>query len=385
MKRALLLVALPLATALLLPSAAPKSHVAAAHVAAAPLPRAPQPILKLSNPFRFTLSTRTYLALNNLDGLLVKPAVKLGNHGAALASLAYFGLISTTMMTMPMPAFGKAIIAAITAKVGPTSNEAFSAIFPTLVTPASFVFLIWPFIAALQTFTLSLSILRPGRSFRSLPRRLNRVAGPPMAQTELTSLFLANSFAATWLIIASNAVRAKLPLGSLLALPFVPLFAGLPLRTSTPLPIYRPLFQVFSSFTTIATFLALTIELQHGGRIAWFLGKAEPCGLVFATLSAALVSLPGQCLARQLVNCLAFTGILWKRLGLASLSSLSVSVVTPLLKSPSFVGLLAVWAWAVFKLLEAIRPRRKWKPAPSSPAQSSPSDGPAFGERGVFF
>ena len=156
------------------------------------------------------------------------------------------------------------------------------------------------------------------------------------------------------------------------------------LRTSTPLPIYRPLFQVFSSFTTIATFLAPQIELQHGGCIAWFLGKAEPCGLVFATLSAALVPYQANA-ARQLVNCFAFTGILWKRLGLASLSSLSVSVVTPLLKSPSFVGLLAVWAWAVFKLLETLRPRRKWKPAPSSPAQSSPSDGPAFGERGVFF
>ena len=78
LKSAVGLLLVPLAAGLLLPSAAPKSHVTAAHVAAAPLQRAPQPVLKLSNPFRFTLSTRTYLALNNLDGLLVKPAVKLG-------------------------------------------------------------------------------------------------------------------------------------------------------------------------------------------------------------------------------------------------------------------------------------------------------------------
>ena len=68
----------------------------------------------------------------------------------------------------------------ITRAVGPTTNKAFSQLFATLVTPAPFVFLIWPVIALLQLLTVTFS------AFRS---------GAPMTQSELTSLALANAAA----------------------------------------------------------------------------------------------------------------------------------------------------------------------------------------------
>ena len=120
--------------------------------------------------------------LEKLDTQVVSRAVRLANHVPASASLAYFGLISTTMMSMPMPMMtgGVATLrSVITRGVGPTTNEAFAALFPTLVTPANFVFLIWPAISLLQLLTLASSALPlPGR--------------PPLKQDSLTALAAAN-------------------------------------------------------------------------------------------------------------------------------------------------------------------------------------------------
>ena len=146
------------------------------------------------------------------------------NHVPARASLAYFGLISTTMMSMPMPMMvgGVATLrSVITRGVGPTTNEAFAALFPTLVTPANFVFLIWPAISLLQLLTLASSALPlPGR--------------PPLKQDSLTALAAANCAATAWLLFASNAAAGALPLASSLTLPLVPLLAGFPLRSAGP-------------------------------------------------------------------------------------------------------------------------------------------------------
>ena len=101
------------------------------------------------------LDAHAYLVLAKMDKLALQPLIRLGNHATAIASLAYFGLISTTMMSIAMGS-GPAMKMVVTLKdvitrgVGPTSNAQFSAAFSTLVTPANFVFLIWPVISVLQ-------------------------------------------------------------------------------------------------------------------------------------------------------------------------------------------------------------------------------------------
>ena len=80
------------------------------------------------------------------------------------------------MMPAQMPAYN--LMYVLTRSVGPTSNAAFAATFPTLVTPANFVFLIWPVIAVLQLATVTWSALRPGR--------------PSLAQPDLSALTVAN-------------------------------------------------------------------------------------------------------------------------------------------------------------------------------------------------
>ena len=338
--------------------------------------------------------------LESIDDVVSKPAVAIANHAAAVASLSYFGLISMSMMSMMQNLGPLSIRAAITKSVGTTSNLAFSQLFSTFVTPASFVFLIWPLIAALQLGTLGISILRPskasGSRFSGLGKLTRRIAGPPMSQSELTALALANGFATFWLVTASNAVAGALPLASVLALPFVPLFSGLPLRSSTPLPVYRPLFQVFSAFTTIASFLALAVELQHGGRVAWFLGRAEPSACVFLGLPGLVVHLSkGQSLPKRLVNLLALSGILAKRLAPIFLATTSAAAgLGPLLTSPSFYGTVGLWCYAVQRLVGGWWRRRGSKGGTkkaTAPAKSQgetttrSSDGPGFGQRGTFF
>jgi len=287
--------------------------------------------------------------LKALDDVVVGRAVRLGNHAPALTSLAYFGLVSSTMqmpqMRMPMAA---TLTAVITRNIGPTTNAQFSALFGTLVTPAAYVFLIWPVIAALQALTLAASFLRPklanGGPPSSLAALNSLAAGPPLSQTELCSLALANAAATAWLFASSNALPSALPLASVLVLPLVPILAAHPLRLAAPsTALYRPVATLFSSFTTIAACLALTVELQHGGRVAFFAGKAELCGAVFLALVGRLIALPRRSLIRRAVTVFALSGIVSRRLA---------APLTPyMLLSPTFVGSLALLAWATLKLL----------------------------------
>ena len=58
-------------------------------------------------------------------------------------------------------------------------------------------------------------------------------------------------------------------------------------------------FEVFSSFTTLASFLAFAVELQYGGRIPFFAGRTELCSLVFLGLTGAVVSLPKRTMIKK--------------------------------------------------------------------------------------
>ena len=146
------------------------------------LSRGPSPMMAAAPPggFEWGVKDREALPdrlLKELNPVLDR-VVRLGNHVPAFTSLAYFGLISMTMGGPPMPAMGPMVATlktVITKAVGPTTNKAFSQLFATLITPAPFVFLIWPVIAVLQLFTVTFSAFRPGA---------------PMTQSELTSLTL---------------------------------------------------------------------------------------------------------------------------------------------------------------------------------------------------
>lgn len=267
------------------------------------LSRGPTSIMRAAPPAGFEWGNKDREAvperlLRQLDREVLDRVVRVGNHVPAFTSLAYFGLISMTMQTMQMPAMGPMVATlktVITKAVGPTTNKAFSQLFATRITPAPFVFLIWPVIALLQLLTVTFSAFRPGA---------------PMTQSELTSLALANAAATGWLLTSSNSAAGALPLLSVLLLPLVPFFSGGPLRAAAPpRGWYRPVFEVFSSFTTLASFLALAVELQYGGRVALLAGRAEPCALIFLGLTAALVSLPKRTLIKKSVNLLALSGM----------------------------------------------------------------------------
>ena len=283
------------------------------------------------------------------DDLVVKRVVRVANHGSAIASLAYFGLVSSTMQ-LPNAQMPMATLASvITRRVGPTTNAQFAEFFSTLVTPAPFVFLIWPAIAALQLVTVAISILRPriqGAGPQNSLQAINTLAnGEPLSQTELASLALANAAATLWLFASSNALPGALPLTSFLILPCVPLFAGYPLRSSTvPSALYRPVFQVFSSFTAIASCLAFAVELQCGGRLSFFTGRQELCGCIFLALVGGLVSLPKRSLARRGVTCLALSGVVVRRLTAGSAAA-------ALATSPTFLGAVALLGWSLAKLV----------------------------------
>ena len=135
-------------------------------------------------------------------------------------------------------------------------------------------------------------------------------------------------------------------LASALVLPLVPIFAGYPLRQSTPGPsgLPKPVLQIFSSFTTIASCLALAVELQHGGRVPLLTGRAELCGSIFLALVGCLVALPNRSLARRAVTSLALSGVVARRLA-------SGAAALTLLRSPTFLGAAALLAWSLQKLL----------------------------------
>ena len=115
------------------------------------LSRGPSPMMAAAPPggFEWGVKDREALPdrlLKELNPVLDR-VVRLGNHVPAFTSLAYFGLISMTMGGPPMPAMGPMVATlktVITKAVGPTTNKAFSQLFATLITPAPFVFLIWP-------------------------------------------------------------------------------------------------------------------------------------------------------------------------------------------------------------------------------------------------
>ena len=128
-------------------------------------------------------------------------------------------------------------------------------------------------------------------------------------------------------------------------------------------------FEVFSSFTTLASFLAFAVELQYGGRIPFFAGRTELCSLVFLGLTGAVVSLPKRTMIKkvpqlplrpcvvhgrtlqsgsrrpvpceQAVNLLALSGILYQRITAPASALLSLS----------FAATLACWGLAVKQLL----------------------------------
>ena len=289
--------------------------------------------------------------LVSVDKNIIKRSLRIANHLPAFLSLGYFGLISMASMMQMGPMADaiagtaqKATLASVlTQNVGSTTNTQFAALFPTLVTPAPFVFLVWPLISVLQFLTVSVSAFYP-----SLDEEI-------LTQTDLSSLTLANLASTAWLLFSSKAQVNALPLGSALVLPLVPLFAGYPLRN-------RPQYilianQVFSSFTTLASILAFTVEIQHGGRIPFFgTVGAEVAGLVFWTLySVAGLAVKRKSLVKRIVNWGAVTGILVRRVTAVMAMGLTGwagwwSGAKSLLFSVSFLGGVGCWFWSFKEL-----------------------------------
>mmetsp|Transcript_29480 Transcript_29480/g.43703 ORF Transcript_29480/g.43703 Transcript_29480/m.43703 type:complete len:281 (-) Transcript_29480:91-933(-) len=223
----------------------------------------PRPSLKVS-PKTTALKTVAIDAdtvdatLKITDDTFLSRIIRIGNHIPAFGSIAYFGLISMASM-MGMSSVGDTpgtLTYALTKFVGSTTNSAFSAFFPSFITPPNFIFLIWPFISVVQLGTVAISALSPGK--------------PVLSQDDLTSLSAANVAATGWLIVSSRASAEVLPLGSFLVLPLVPILSAFPLRrkdedkvsgasASTALTLRNFVFQVYSSFTTIAAFLGTYI------------------------------------------------------------------------------------------------------------------------------
>lgn len=280
----------------------------------------------------------------------------------ALLSLSYFGLISmASMMSMGPMSNGAAeatLSSVLVSTVGPTTNASFAAMFPTLVTPAPFVFLVWPLIAVLQLITVSVSALFPfgsnggnGDGGSDVENKENEF----LSQGDLTALTVANLASAAWLFASSNASVTNLPIASFLVLPLVPLFSGYPLRNKPRYVLWA--YQIYSAFTTIASILAFTVEIQHGGRIpTWlpFVGATGKVGAeVAATAFLSLFSLSSLAVkyksgAKKLVNFGALSGILTRRVMTAVATTGGfLSGVGSLLLSFSFLGTVGCWIWSV--------------------------------------
>lgn len=257
---------------------------------------------------------------------LLSRIIRIGNHVPAFLSLSYFGLVAMSSMMPGMDSLKPTLASVLTKYVGSTNNRMFADFFPTLVTPPSYVFLVWPAIAFVQFFTIIYSSLRPMYKEATL------------SQDNLTSLSLANLCATWWLTIASNTAEGCLPVSSALVLPLVPMFSTYPLRKDTRsaknLTVKNGIFQLFSGFTTIATFLALAVELQHGTRLP-FKVPAEISASVFLGLYYVIVSMRNKSLIKKLVQAFAITGIAFKRVGDA-MSAGGAAGVARLLLSVSF-------------------------------------------------
>ena len=289
----------------------------------------------------FSLNIQKNLA--NLDKKIFKRILRITNHAPALMSLSYFGLVSmASMMSMgPMANTGQAdatLASVLTKAVGSTTNAQFAAMFPTYVTPAPFVFLVWPTIALLQLLTVSVSAIYPMDEDELL------------TQNDLSALTLANLCSTAWILTASNALKGNLPIGSFLILPLVPLFSGFTLRNKPKYTLWA--YQLFSSFTTLASILAFTVELQHGGRIP-LIGSfsAEWAGCIFLTLySAASLGVKEKSLVKRFVNFFALSGILVRRVSDVMTGSTIFGALSSLFLSLSFLGTVGCWYWSLKEL-----------------------------------
>ena len=282
--------------------------------------------------------------LEALDKNILSRALRITNHAPALMSLSYFGLVSmASMMSMgPMTKKGPAeatIASVLTKAVGSTTNAQFAAMFPTFVTPAPFVFLVWPTIAILQLLTVTVSAIYPSDTEEILN------------QNDLSALTLANLCSTSWLLSASNAMNGNLPISSFLILPFVPIFSGFTLRNKPKYVLWA--YQLFSSFTTLASILAFTVELQHGGRIP-IIGKfsAEWAACTFLTLySTVSLGVKEKSGVKKFVNVFALSGILVRRVSDAMVGSSFFAALSSLLLSLSFLGTVGCWYWSLKELL----------------------------------
>jgi len=295
------------------------------------------PCSKTDSQLSSSITDQTESILKRSDEVLVSRAIRVANHVPALASLTYFGLVSMASM-MPMNNIeGPATLASVLVQgVGPTTNSAFSNFFPTLITPPAPVFLIWPLISVVQLVTVIFSALRPKESL--------------LSQDDLSALSFANLASSAWLLVSSVASAGNLPLGSFLVLPLVPILSGFPLRKNDneKITLRNIMFQIYSSFTTIASFLAFTVELQHGGRIPFFGGMQELNALIFLSLYAVNSSRSKNGVVKKVVNAGAISGILLKRL--LGNSGGGIVGFFQLFLSASFCGTAAV-AWISLKRL----------------------------------
>eukprot|EP01083_Nonionella_stella_P041689 112938_1 len=116
---------------------------------------------------RFSKKVNAFLA--TLDSTVLQRVLRIVNHAPALASLSYFGLISMASMmgmgplssTTANVATKATLSSVLTQTVGTTTNSQFAALFPTNITPAASVFLVWPIIAVLQLIIVVTSALFP--------------------------------------------------------------------------------------------------------------------------------------------------------------------------------------------------------------------------------
>ena len=113
--------------------------------------------------------------------------------------------------------------------------------------------------------------------------------------------------------------------------------------------IKSAIFQLYSSFTTIASFLALTVELQHGGRLPKL--PAEAAASVFLALYFLIVSMKNKSRIKKVVQAGAITGIAIKRVQECMVGGVSRGV-SELLLSVSFLGTLFVSVKAIQKLAD---------------------------------
>jgi hypothetical protein len=305
---------------------------------------APSRIAPRSAAIRTTVNQSD--SLEDAFGPIKKPGlasriIRVANHAPAIMSLSFFGLVSMKSMMPGVMSVKPTLASVLTQGVGPTTNRLFAEYFPTLVTPPGFIFLIWPTIAVVQIATLLYSALQPMKKEAVL------------TQDNLTALAISNLAATWWLISSSQTAPGVLTISSFLILPLVPLFSGLPLRKDnddpTALNVKNCIFQLYSSFTIIASFLALAVELQHGGRLLPKL-PAEAAASVFLGLYYLVVSLKKKSKVKKIVQVGAISGIAFKRIqegmigGAAGVGKLFLSV--------SFLGTLVVAIKAINRLLK---------------------------------